>query len=65
MCVNKREAFRRAYENFDLERVCAFDEEKMAKLQQDPGIIRNRLKIRASVNNAPDFSGDSAGVGEF
>lgn len=55
-CVlNKREAFRKAYENFDLERVCAFDEEKMAKLQQDPGIIRNRLKIRASVNNALIF----------
>lgn len=55
-CVlNKREAFRRAYKNFDLERVCAFDEEKMAKLQQDPGIIRNRLKIRASVNNALIF----------
>src|SRR5699024_10906033 len=55
-CVlNKREAFRRAYESFDLERVCAFDEEKMAKLQQDPGIIRNRLKIRASVNNALIF----------
>lgn len=55
-CVlNKREAFRRAYENFDLERVCAFGEEKMAKLQQDPGIIRNRLKIRTSVNNALIF----------
>ena len=55
-CVlNKREAFRKAYENFDLERVCAFDEEKMAKLHRDSGIIRNRLKIRASVNNALIF----------
>ncbi|HIR52531.1 MAG TPA: DNA-3-methyladenine glycosylase I [Candidatus Onthovicinus excrementipullorum] len=55
-CVlNKRDAFRRAFDNFDLEKVCAYDEGRMAELAQDPGIIRNRLKIRAAVNNARIF----------
>ena len=55
-CVlNKQEAFRRAFDNFDLERVCAYGEEKLAALQSDPDIIRNRLKIRAAVTNARVF----------
>ena len=55
-CVlNKQEAFRRAFDNFDLERVCAYGEEKLAALQSDPDIIRNRLKIRAAVTNALVF----------
>lgn len=55
-CVlNKQEAFRRAFDNFDLERVAAYGEEKLAALQSDPDIIRNRLKIRAAVTNARVF----------
>lgn len=55
-CVlNKQEAFREAFDNFDLEKVCAYDEKKMADLQENPGIIRNRLKIRAAVGNARVF----------
>lgn len=55
-CVlNKQEAFRRAFDNFDLEKVCAYGEEKLAALQSDPDIIRNRLKIRAAVTNARVF----------
>ena len=55
-CVlNKREAFRLAYDGFDLDRVCAYDEGKCAELAADAGIIRNRLKIRASVRNARIF----------
>lgn len=53
--LNKREAFRRAFDGFDLEKVCAYGEEKLAALGQDPGIVRNRLKIRAAVNNARIF----------
>ena len=42
-CVlNKREAFREAFDGFDLEAVCAYGEEKMASLRSDAGIIRNR-----------------------
>ncbi len=55
-CVlNKREEFRRAFDGFDLNRICAFDEEKREALRRDPGIIRNRLKIKAAVTNARVF----------
>ena len=55
-CVlNKREAFRKAFDDFDLEKVCAYDEEKIASLIENPEIIRNRLKIQAAVNNAKVF----------
>lgn len=55
-CVlNKREAFSQAFDGFDLETVMAYDDEKLEALQNDPGIIRNRLKIRAAVTNAAVF----------
>ena len=50
--LNKRERFRTAYDGFDLDKVCAYDEEKVAQLLADKGIIRNRLKIRASIRNS-------------
>ena len=53
--LNKRAAFRRAFDGFDLEKVCGYGEEKLEMLMQDPGIVRNRLKIRAAVNNAGIF----------
>ena len=65
-CVlNKREAFRKAYDGFDLEKVCAYDEKKMAELAEDASIIRNRLKIRASVENARIFKKISEEYGSF
>ena len=55
-CVlNKREAFRRAFDGFDLERVCAYGEEKLQSLMEDAGIIRNQRKMRAAVDNARIF----------
>lgn len=51
----KRENFRNAFENFDPETVARFDETKIQELLQDKGIIRNRLKVRAAVNNAQRF----------
>ena len=53
--LNKREAFVRAFDGFELDKVCAYGEDKLAALQQDPGIVRNRLKIHAAVNNARIF----------
>jgi len=65
-CVlNKREQFRRAYDGFDLDKVCAYDEEKLAALLADPGIIRNRLKVRASVRNSRVFREISREFGSF
>lgn len=55
-CVlNKRENFRSAFDGFDLEKICAYDEARMEELAKDPGIIRNRGKIRAAVGNARVF----------
>ncbi len=55
-CVlNKQEAFVKAFEGFDPERVCTYGEEKVEELMENPGIIRNRRKIRAAVTNARVF----------
>jgi DNA-3-methyladenine glycosylase I len=48
----KRENFRQAFDNFDPILVAAYDEKKIAELLANPGIIRNRLKVRAAVTNA-------------
>ena len=53
--LNKREAFRLAYENFDVRKVASFDQKKVEELMLNVGIIRNRLKIEASINNAKLF----------
>jgi len=53
--LKKREAFRKAYEDFDVTKVALFDEMKVGELMSDAGIIRNRLKIEASINNAKRF----------
>ena len=50
--LQKREGFRRAYQNFDLQTVAAYGEEDRLRLLNDPGIIRNRLKINAAIENA-------------
>lgn len=55
-CVlHKREAFRRAYDGFDVTKVAGYDAVQQERLMNDPGIIRNRLKIRASVLNSIVF----------
>lgn len=50
--LRKRDAFRRAFEGFDPERIARFDEAKCAALMQDAGIVRNRSKIEAAVGSA-------------
>ena len=50
--LRKREAFRDAFANFDIERVAAFDESDVDRLLSDEGIIRNRAKITATIENA-------------
>ena len=52
LILGKREAYRRAYDGFDPVRIAAWDEAKLERLAQDPGIVRNRLKIRAARTNA-------------
>jgi DNA-3-methyladenine glycosylase I len=50
--LRKRENFRRAYDNFNLKKVAAYEEDDRARLMEDAGIIRNRLKINAAIENA-------------
>ncbi len=65
-CVlNKREAFRRAFDQFDVNLISDYTEEKIALLLNDKTIIRNRAKILAAVNNAKIFRAVQAGYGSF
>lgn len=50
--LKKREAYRRAFAGFDLEKVARYDERDVARLLADPGIVRNRLKVAAAIANA-------------
>ncbi len=55
MVLNKRENYRKAFSNFDPKKVVRFTDKKIKKLLENPGIIRNRLKIRSAVTNAKAF----------
>src|SRR6266851_9877394 len=56
---NKRDAFRKAFHDFDVAQVAAMTERDIARLVQDPSIIRNRAKIQATVENARAISAAS------
>jgi DNA-3-methyladenine glycosylase I len=51
----KRENYRAAFDHFDAEKISRYSEAKVAKLMANPGIIRNQLKIRATIQNAKSF----------
>lgn len=53
--LRKREEFRKAFDHFDSKKIARYDEEKIQLLLKNEGIIRNQLKIRATVNNAQRF----------
>lgn len=53
--LNKREAYRKAFDNFDAKKIGCYDVKKVASLLADAGIIRNRLKIAAAIENAKAF----------
>ena len=53
--LNKRENYRRAFDGFDPVRVARYGERKIGSLLDDPGIVRNRLKVRGAVTNAQAF----------
>ncbi|MCQ9638844.1 DNA-3-methyladenine glycosylase I [Chryseobacterium sp. WG14] len=50
--LKKEESFRKAYSNFDIQKVAAYTEEDRERLLNDSGIIRNRLKVNAAIENA-------------
>ena len=52
-CVlNKRDDFRKAFDNFDIDKICNYKEEKIEELLRNEKIIRNKLKINATINNS-------------
>jgi DNA-3-methyladenine glycosylase I len=61
--LNKRENYRKAFDGFDPGRISRYDEDKLDELLADPGIVRNRLKVKGAVTNARAFlaTGDACG----
>jgi DNA-3-methyladenine glycosylase I len=53
--LNKREGYRRAFSQFDPQKVARYSKARIEKLTADPGIVRNRMKIAAAVRNAQSF----------
>jgi DNA-3-methyladenine glycosylase I len=63
--LNKREGYRRAFADFDPEKVARFTPARIEKILTDPGIVRNRLKVLAAVNNARRFLEVQDELGSF
>ncbi len=61
----KRENYRRAFDHFDAQKISRYDARKIASLMADPGIVRNRLKIAATVQNAKAFLAVQDDLGSF
>ena len=65
-CVlNKREFFKEAYDNFDIKKIVLYDDAKIEELSNNKNIIRNKLKIKASVENAKVFMDIEKEFGSF
>ena len=63
--LNKREDFRLAYDNFNIDKVCQYDDEKIVELAANQNIIRNKRKIKASIENSRVFKQIMAEFGSF
>lgn len=63
--LKRREGYRQAFANFDVEKVAAFTEADVERLMNDAGIIRNRLKVNAAINNARLFIAIQKEFGSF
>ena len=63
--LNKREGYRKAFADFDPEKVARFTKKRVEKLLQDPSIVRNRLKVESTVSNAKAFLAVQEEFGSF
>lgn len=63
--LNKKKEFEMAFDFFKIEKICNYDTEKIEKLYQNKGIVRNKLKINASINNARIFKDIQKQYGSF
>jgi len=63
--INKRDNFRKAFDDFDYQKIACYDQNKIDALLNDSGIIRNKLKVYAAVNNARLFMDIQQEFGSF
>lgn len=63
--LNKRESFRKAYDNFDIDKIINYDDVKITELLNNKNIVRNKLKINASINNSKVFKSITEEYGSF
>src|ERR1044071_5606992 len=63
--LNKRENYRRAFDSFDARKIAKYDSRKVQKLLADPGIVRNKLKVNAAIQNAKAFLAVQKEFGSF
>ena len=63
--LNKRESFRSSYDNFDIDKIIKYDEDKINELLNNRNIIRNKRKIEASINNSKIFKSIQNEYGSF
>ncbi|MBE9502805.1 MAG: DNA-3-methyladenine glycosylase I [Proteobacteria bacterium] len=63
--LKKRDAYRLAYDYFDVEKVAHYDDTKIEQLLSNPGIVRNRLKVKSSIQNAKHFLAIQKEFGSF
>ena len=63
--IQRREGYREAFDRFDFKVIAAYGEDKIAELLNNPGIIRNRLKVRSSVTNAQAYLDLQVECGSF
>lgn len=63
--LNKRENFKKAYDNFEIDKVIKYDDKKINELLENKGIIRNKLKIKASIENSKVFKSIKEEYGSF
>ena len=63
--LTRRDSYRDAFDNFDARKVAAYDDKKIAELLENPGIIRNRLKVNSAIRNAKAFLEVSEEFGTF
>ncbi len=63
--LKRREGYLKAFANFEVEKVARYDQNKINQLLQDPGIIRNKLKVNATVTNAQSFIKVQQEIGSF
>ena len=63
--LKKRDGYRQAFDNFDVEKIAQYSDEKVATLLLNPQIIRNRLKVKAAITNARAFLNIQTAFGSF